>query len=91
MEHESTGRPITPPGGLAIGGYEVYRNQLKRDRVREYRESLLKVTKQWPSFPFGRSLILKYFEVSVNVYHFHKFMYNLKSDDFSYQCIFLSR
>ncbi|XP_078316508.1 uncharacterized protein LOC111120232 isoform X28 [Crassostrea virginica] len=42
LEHESTGRPITPPGGLAIGGYEVYRNQLKRDRVREYRESLLK-------------------------------------------------
>ena len=42
-------------------------------------------------FSFGRSLILKYFEVSVNVYDFHKFMYNLKSDDFSYQCIFLSR
>lgn len=39
-------------------------------------------------FSFGRSLILKYFEVSVNVYDFHKFMYNLKSDDFSYQCIF---
>nr|XP_022319830.1 uncharacterized protein LOC111122368 isoform X2 [Crassostrea virginica] len=48
LEHESTVRPITPPGGLAIGGYEVYRNQLKRDRVREYRESLLKQkNEQW--------------------------------------------
>lgn len=49
MEHESAGRPVTPPGGLALGGYEVYRNQLKKDRVREYRQSLLKVIKQRPS------------------------------------------
>ncbi|XP_065921222.1 trichohyalin isoform X3 [Magallana gigas] len=42
LEHESAGRPVTPPGGLALGGYEVYRNQLKKDRVREYRQSLLK-------------------------------------------------
>ncbi|XP_061192480.1 trichohyalin-like [Saccostrea echinata] len=42
LEHENAHRPVTPPGGLAIGGYDVYRNQLKADRVREYRESLLK-------------------------------------------------
>lgn len=48
MEHESAGRPVTPPGGLALGGYEVYRNQLKKDRVREYRQSLLKQqNEQW--------------------------------------------
>ncbi|XP_034311499.2 trichohyalin isoform X9 [Magallana gigas] len=48
LEHESAGRPVTPPGGLALGGYEVYRNQLKKDRVREYRQSLLKQqNEQW--------------------------------------------
>ncbi|XP_061181042.1 trichohyalin-like [Saccostrea echinata] len=48
LEHENAHRPVTPPGGLAIGGYDVYRNQLKADRVREYRESLLKQqNEQW--------------------------------------------
>ncbi|XP_056019995.1 uncharacterized protein LOC125669517 isoform X3 [Ostrea edulis] len=46
LEHENARRPVTPPGGLAIGGYDVYRNQLKADRVREYRESLLKQQKE---------------------------------------------
>ncbi|XP_062591305.1 trichohyalin-like isoform X4 [Saccostrea cucullata] len=48
LEHENAHRPVTPPGGLAIGGYDVYRNQLKADRKREYRESLLKQqNEQW--------------------------------------------
>ena len=40
-------------------------------------------------FSFGRSLILKYFDVSVNVYDFHKFMYNLMT--FPISVFFLSR
>lgn len=62
MEHENARRPVTPPGGLAIGGYDVYRNQLKADRVREYRESLLKVKKAMPLFS------VKYWTFQVNVF-----------------------